>query len=92
MGTIYKHIEAAIAADEFLISYHADERLEERGVSAWQVVSGFVEATLVREHPTSTPNPTVVVRQLLSDGCEIEVVWAYLRTSRQAKLVTVYLL
>jgi hypothetical protein len=37
------------------------------------------------------PNPSVVVRQILEDGSEVEVIWSWLGETRQAKLVTVYL-
>ena len=72
------------------MSLHADERREERGVSAWQLVADFEDAQLVRERPGSQPNPSVVVTQLLVDGTEVEAVWAWLPQSRRAKLVTVY--
>jgi hypothetical protein len=69
---------------------HADERCEERGVTAWQLVADFENAQLVRERPASQPNPSVVVTQLLVDGTEVEAIWAWLPQSRRAKLVTVY--
>ena len=39
----------------------------------------------------SKPDPSVVVRQILEDGNEVEVIWSWLGETRQAKLVTVYL-
>jgi hypothetical protein len=44
----------------------------------------------VEERSWTKPNPSVVVQQLLADGTEVEVVWAWLATSQRAKLVTVY--
>ena len=67
-----------------------DERCEERGITAWQLVAGLAEAELVRERPRSKPNPSVVVRQTLEYGSEVEVIWSWLGATGEAKLVTVY--
>ncbi|MBM4093366.1 MAG: DUF4258 domain-containing protein [Planctomycetes bacterium] len=72
------------------MSWHADERAEERDVSVWQLVAGLESAILERERPTSKPHPSVVVRQELVDGTEVEVIWAWLPESGRAMLVTVY--
>jgi len=76
--------------DRFLVGVHADEMCEERLIAAWQVVSGIENAELLRERPSSKPNPSVVVRQVLADGTQVEVVWAWLSQTDRAKLVTVY--
>lgn len=77
-------------AEEYVVGWHADERCEERGVTVWQVVSGLEGAELIRERPQSKPNPSVIVRQPLSDGSEVEVVWSWMPDCRRAKLVTVF--
>jgi hypothetical protein len=74
----------------YLVSWHADERCEDRHVAAWQVVAGLEEGELVEERRHSEPNPSVVVRELLADGTVVEAIWSWLRNSRRAKLVTVY--
>lgn len=90
MGSLYRKIQDAIRNDRYLISWHADERCEERGITDWQIVAGFADAELVRERPRSKPNPSVIVRQELADGTEVEAIWAYLAESGRAMLVTVY--
>jgi hypothetical protein len=90
MGRLFEQIKRAVRQDRFLVAWHADERCEERGVTDWQIVSGLQEAELVRERPRSKPNPSVVVRQFLPDGSEVEVNWSWLASSSEAKLVTVY--
>jgi hypothetical protein len=90
MGKLFDRIRAAVREDRFLVSWHADERAEERDVSVWQLVAGLDSAKLERERPTSKPHPSVVVRQELVDGTELEVIWAWLPESRRAMLVTVY--
>jgi hypothetical protein len=90
MGKLYDQIRSAIEDGRYLISLHADERCEERGITAWQLVAAFDEANLIRERPASQPNPSVVVSQILVDGTEVEAIWAWLSQSRRAKLVTVY--
>ncbi len=79
-----------MANDRFFVAWHADERCEERGFTAWQLIARIDEAELVRERPRSKPNPSVVVRQLVEDGSEVEVIWSWFSETRQAKLVTVY--
>ena len=51
MGKLFEQIRSAVANDRFFVAWHADERCEERGITAWQLVAGLEEAELVREHP-----------------------------------------
>jgi hypothetical protein len=90
VGALFDRICAAVRDNRYLVAWHADERCEERGVTAWQLVAGISDAELLRERPESRPNPSVVVRQTLPDGAQVEVIWAWLSASRRAKLVTVF--
>jgi hypothetical protein len=81
--SFFKKIEAAIQSERYLVSWHADERCGERGVSDWQIIAGFADAELLRERPKSKPNPSVVVRQQLADGTEVEAIWSYLGASER---------
>jgi hypothetical protein len=91
MASLFEKIRSAVENDRFFVAWHADERCEERGITAWQLVASLASAELVRERPRSKPNPSVVLRQILEDGTEVEVIWSWLSSTRQAKLVTVYL-
>src|SRR4051812_2651737 len=90
MGKPLDEIRSAVQDDRYLVSWHADERAEERGVTAWQLVANFDQAELIRERPRSKPNPSIVIRQVLIDGTEVEVIWSWSPQSRRAILVTVY--
>ena len=90
MGKLFATIRQAVAENRYLVSWHADERCEERGVTAWQLVHGLGEGKVISERPRTKPNPTIVVREILADGAEVEVVWSWLERSRKAKIVTVY--
>lgn len=90
MGKLFNRIREAVADDRFVVSWHADERCEEREVTAWQLVAGLQDAELMRERPRSKPLPSVVVRTELADGSKVEVIWAWMSESRRAKLVTVF--
>lgn len=92
MGVLFDRIKQAVADDRFVVGWHADERFEDRGVSDWQVAAGLSEAELIRERPRTKPNASVIVRQILADATEVEVIWSWLAESRRAKLVTVYFL
>lgn len=90
MSRLFRRIREAVRDDRFVVSWHADERCEERGVAVWQLVAGLDDAELVRERPRSKPHPSVVVREELADGSEVEAIWAWMEESERAKLVTVY--
>ncbi len=78
MGKLFDNILAAVESDRSIVSWHADERCEDREVSPWQLVAGIEGALLVRERPRSKPHPSVLLRQQLADGSEAEVIWAWL--------------
>jgi len=56
----------------------------------WQVVEGLRDGLLLVERVSASPNPTIEVRQQLADGTPIKAVWALLRKSGLAKLVTIH--
>ncbi len=90
MSQLFGIIRRLVADERYVVSEHAAERLEERGILEWQVVVGLEEGELMAERPLDKPNPVVEVRERLADGTEVKAVWAYLARSGAAKLVTVH--
>ena len=90
MGKLFDTVRQLVRDEQYLVGQHASERLEERGILEWQVVAGLEDGELLAERPKATPNPVVEVRQMLPDGTEVKAVWAYLKGSGVAKLVTVH--
>jgi hypothetical protein len=90
MGRLFDTIRQLVAEEKYLVGQHASERLEERGIMEWQVVAGLEDGDLIAERPDAAPNPVVEVRESLPDGTGVKAVWAYLRQSDVAKLVTVH--
>jgi hypothetical protein len=90
MGQLLKTIRRLVSENRYLIGLHALERLEERQILEWQVVSGLEDAIVILARPEAMPNPAVEVRELLPDGTEIKAVWSYLPHSNVAKLITVH--
>jgi Domain of unknown function (DUF4258) len=90
MGQLFKTIRQLVALDKYIVGQHASERLEERGIMEWQVVAGLEGGKLMAERPNASPNPAVEVRESLPDGTDVKAVWAHLRQSGVAKLVTVH--
>ena len=90
MGELFRKVRDLVAQERYLVGEHAAERLEERGIMEWQVVSALAEGTLLVERPGALPNPAVEVRECLPDGTEFKAVWSLLRQSGVAKLVTVH--
>ncbi len=73
-----------------MVSGHAVERLDERGILEWQVIDGLADAALLAERPDSTPHPSIELSQVLPDGTAVKVVWSVLKSADIAKLVTVH--
>ncbi len=90
MGQHFNVIRDLVDDEKYVVGKHAVERLEERGILEWQAVAGLGHGVLLLERPDATPNPTVEVRESLSDGTEFKAVWCLLRQSGVAKLVTVH--
>lgn len=90
MSQLFGRIRRLVADDRYVVSEHAVERLEERGILEWQVVVGLEHGELIAERHDASPNPAVEVRQSLADGTEVKAVWSYLARSGVAKLVTVH--
>ena len=91
MGQLFEDIKEAVREERYAIGRHANERLRQRGILAWQVIAGVESGTVLAERPKAKPNPVVEVQQELPDGTPIKAIWAWLETDRNAKLVTVHL-
>jgi hypothetical protein len=90
MGQLFDTIQRLVDEEKYVVGDHASDRLEERGIMEWQAVAGLADGQLIAERPDTEPNPTVEVRESLPDGTEFKAVWAHLRHSGVAKLVTVH--
>jgi hypothetical protein len=62
MGRLFDTIRQLVIAERYVIGQHASERLEERGILEWQVVSGLDEGELIVERPDAKSNPDIEVR------------------------------
>lgn len=90
MGRLEKSIRQCVKDDRYLIGEHAAERLDERGIIEWQVVSGVEDGVLLAERPNTAPNPSIELLQCLADGTNFKAVWSHLAIIDIAKLVTVH--
>lgn len=89
LGQLFDTIRDLVAEERYIVGEHASERLVDRGIMEWQVVAGLEKGELMVERLAASPNPTVEVLEQLPDGTEFKAVWACLRRSGVAKLVTV---
>jgi hypothetical protein len=87
---LFDTIRSLVLAGRYLVSEHAVERLDERGILEWQVVDSIEQGQLLLERPGATPNPAVEILQTLPDGSAVKVVWSHLISLDIAKLVTVH--
>ncbi len=90
MAELFEKIRENVMTGRYLVSEHASERLDERGILEWQVVDGIEHSKLLAERALDQPNPVVEVLELLADGMEIKAVWSLLILIDVAKLVTVH--
>ncbi len=90
MPALFDSIRAAANDERVVISDHADERLRERGIVVWQVVTGLADGRLLLERPDTTPFPSVEVHQVLADGTPVKAVWSYIARENVAVLITVH--
>lgn len=90
MAELFEAIRQLVADERYIVSVHASERLEERGIMEWQVVAGLDDGELLLERPDGEPHPCVEVKETLPDGTEVKAIWAHLAHSGVAKLVTVH--
>jgi hypothetical protein len=90
MGRLFETIRRLVRDGRYIVGQHASERLDERDILEWQVVSGLEDGELLAEMADAKPHPKIEVNELLPDGTEVKVVWSHLRRSDVAKLVTVH--
>jgi hypothetical protein len=90
MGKLFDSLKSMVADGAYVVSEHASERLEERGIMEWQAVAALHDSELLAERSRSKPNPSIEVRAQLPDGTEFKAIWSHLRLSGVAKLVTVH--
>ncbi len=92
MGDMADNIRRAVRDERYFFGAHADQRLRERRIMGWQLVSGLESARLIRERPKASPNPVAEFEQILADGTAIKTVWAWISSDSAAKLVMVHFL
>lgn len=90
MRRLEDRIRAAASRGKVVFSIHADNRLQERRITRWQVVDGVSDGEVIQAHPGAMPNPKILVRERLADDTMVLAVWSYLESLKCAKLVTVY--
>jgi hypothetical protein len=59
VGALFDTVQRLVIAGRYVVSQHAVERLDERGILEWQIVDGIEEAVLLTERPDDQPNPSV---------------------------------
>jgi hypothetical protein len=89
---LFDAIRSAVAAEQFALTDHADNRLRERNIELWQVIGEIDNAWLIAERPADLPNPSVELQLSLPDGTPVKVIWAWVEIHRLALLVTVHYL
>jgi hypothetical protein len=90
MPPLFDAIHQAVGNGRYVVSIHADLRLRERHIEAWQVEAAMPDALLLRERPHTQPNPGIEAKIMLPDGTSAKVIWAWLERAQAAKIVSVH--
>ncbi|MCC6579379.1 MAG: DUF4258 domain-containing protein [Phycisphaeraceae bacterium] len=91
MSSTLEHIQSLVAAGKWMVSVHADERLEERDIDLEAIIQGVSIAVDIEEYPDASSGPCVLVLQHDPHGEPIHVVWGIRQgTTEPAVIVTVY--
>lgn len=56
MGQLFDTIRQLVAEEKYIVGEHASERLDERGIMEWQVVSELEDCELITERLDAKPN------------------------------------
>jgi hypothetical protein len=90
MSALNARIVALIQADQWGLTWHTNDSIQERAVEIWQIVGLTLEGRLLREVQDARPRPKVEIEILLPDGTPAKVVWAYDAHLDRAILITVH--
>jgi len=90
LAALADNIRDAIRDDRYVFGAHVDQRLRERRIMGWQVVSEMDAAKVIRERTDAMPNPAAEFDLVLPDGTSLKAVWSWIARDRTAKLVTVH--
>jgi hypothetical protein len=90
VGALAELIRTLVSQGRYVVSEHADVRIEQRNFVEWQIAIGTIHGQVIRERPRSQPNPLVEFACELPDGTSFKAVWSLLEASQLAKLVTAH--
>jgi hypothetical protein len=89
MSRLTDRVLTSLRDGGYLLSLHARNKLDERGIEEWQVIEATEAGTVLMERPAAVPNPVIEVGGQLADGAACKIVWA-LQDDGRARLVTVH--
>jgi phosphoribosylformimino-5-aminoimidazole carboxamide ribonucleotide (ProFAR) isomerase len=87
---LFDAIREAVQQERYEVSIHADNRIEERRMTEWQIVTGVSAARLLKTRLHDRPWPSILLSETLPDGTEVYAKWSYRPRDRMARLVTIY--
>lgn len=86
---IYR-IQAALERGNFRVSNHADEELENDGLSFYETKESVQHGEVIEDYPLDRPFPSCLIYGTTGTGTRIHSVWGYSEGKSTAILVTVY--
>ena len=85
-----QNIVRAIDAQNYRITHHADEEARDDGLDFEEIFYSVHNGEMIENYPEDRPYPSCLIYGTNADGEPVHSVWAYVETSQQAILVTVY--
>lgn len=83
-------ITDSIRANTVDVTFHAGEKMEERGLSEEEVYRSALQGEIIEDYPDELPHPACLVLGLTPNGEPLHSVWGYNEDERIAILVTAY--
>jgi len=90
MASLHARIIGLINEDQWGLTWHANESIQERALEIWQVVGLTPDGRLLGEAPEAKPRPKTEIEIILPDGTAAKTIWAYDMHMDRAILVTVH--
>src|SRR4051812_48233476 len=91
MSEILRHIQTLVLNDDFRVSEHGFDELQDDDILIDDLTSGIIEAIAIEDYRDRARGPSVLTLQYDSSRRAIHVVWALAAGKRRpAVLVTAY--
>lgn len=84
---LIEEIKKNIMLDNYIITFHAHRRMDERGISTDELINLILKGRIIEEYPDSKPCPSALIAGIAGERCCHAVVAL---CENHVRIVTVY--